>query len=374
MQLIIGSTKSKTTVKEHIAEKPLFTGHIPSLDGFRAISILLVILSHLAVVNSVPVAVKDVLKQFAFGELGVRVFFVISGFLITYLLLKEKTKNGKVNLRAFYIRRFLRIFPVFYVYLAVVLVLNAQWNLSIGSLTFVSAALYIQNFAPWGSNWLIAHSWSLAVEEQFYIFWPAVFRRLKKDKLWIAGIIIFSTGVFMRAVHYKFPELSRFLLAPFFVHADFLFAGCLLAFLLFSKPSLVARKVKGTNPLLVYVAILSVWFFSKFEYHPEYDKFFIPISGSIINICIVFLLAYFVIRNESSGYKLLNTPVFSFVGRLSYGLYVWQQLFLVPAYHNTSKAWWTQFPQNIILVFTSAYLSYLIVEKPFLKLKSKFKV
>lgn len=165
----------------------MLKGYIPSLDGFRAISILLVIFGHLIINQLLPAPLYSILKEVSFGELGVRIFFVISGFLITYLLLKERSKNGGVNLKAFYIRRLLRIFPVFYFYLGIVAILNFSLGFQVPSLYFLSAALYIQNFSPWGSSWLIGHSWSLAVEEQFYLLWPAIFFVSKNLKSFLYG-------------------------------------------------------------------------------------------------------------------------------------------------------------------------------------------
>jgi peptidoglycan/LPS O-acetylase OafA/YrhL len=351
-----------------------FKGHIPSLDGFRAISILLVVFAHLLKVQSLPQPLVSILKIFAFGDLGVRVFFVISGFLITYLLIREKERNHTVNVKAFYLRRVFRIFPVFYFYLIVVFIYNKVFNLNIDYALFFSAGLYIQNFSPWGFNWLIAHTWSLAVEEQFYLIWPFLFKKLKTFKLWIVWIAVLGLGAAMRALSYKYPSVSVYFLAPFLKHADFLFSGCFLAFLLYYKSELLNKWIFNASKIIVYLAILAVWAFSKFEFHPELDKFFIPVSGTIINACVCFLLIYFILKKESFGYKLLNNSIIAFVGKLSYSLYLWQQLFLVPGHHKTSSFWWTQFPVNLIFVFATAYFSYLFIEKPFLKLKEKFKV
>lgn len=176
----------------------------------------------------------------------------------------------------------------------------------------------------------------------------------------------------MRALSYKYPAVANFVLAPFFMHSDFLFSGCVIAFLLFYKADVVVSRIKKTPPLFVYFSILLLWFFTKFEYHPVYDKIFIPVSGTIINASICFLLLYFIVREETWGFKFLNLPYIAFIGKLSYSLYVWQQLFLVPNYYGISDFWWTQFPQNVCLIFVAALLSYQLVEKPFLKLKERF--
>lgn len=346
---------------------------IPSLDGFRAISIVLVISGHLVINHLMPGPLNIVFKEFGFGELGVRIFFVISGFLITYLLLKERSKNGNINLKAFYTRRVLRIFPAFYFYLAVLALLNLFLHFRISALLFLASGLYIQNFSPWtpvnGDTWLTGHTWSLAVEEQFYLVWPTVFLfigRINRFSIWIIVILV---GSFFRSFHYKFPGLSEYFLAPFFMHADFLFSGCFIAFMAFYHEEKVVSFVKKISPFVIYCSIFLLWFFSKFEFHPVYDRFFIPTSAAVINVCIVLLIVYFVFKQNSVGYKLLNLSWIAFIGRLSYSIYLWQQLFT-----SRYDFWWSKFPQNIFLIFIAAYLSYTIIEKPFLRLKNRFKV
>ena len=251
----------------------LANGRIPSLDGFRAISILLVIGSHLVINRSIPSEAIKLLEHFSFGGLGVRIFFVISGFLITYLLLIEKERTGSIHLKFFYIRRILRIFPVFYTYLLVLAIINLLLNLQIPFLAFLSGALYIQNFAPWGSNWFIEHSWSLSVEEQFYILWPIIFvpiLKLNKPVAWISAL---GVGSLMRMFHYKYPDTSEYFLAPFFMHADFLFSGCFMAFFLFYNQEDAIKFIGRIKPILVYISVLALWFFSKFEFTQRMTKF-----------------------------------------------------------------------------------------------------
>jgi peptidoglycan/LPS O-acetylase OafA/YrhL len=349
----------------------LVKGRIPSIDGFRMISILFVIFSHI-VTESHNSFFNTLSQYFVLGDLGVRVFFVISGFLITYLLLNERSNTGTINIKAFYLRRTLRIFPVFYAYLLVIFVLHLLLNLGIPFLVFLGAGLYIHNFAPWGGDWLIAHSWSLAVEEQFYLVWPFIFLGIQNEKKafsWkFIGLLTFGLGVIMRTFNYKFPDLSEYFLAPFLKHADFLFAGCIMAYLAFYHYELLVEKNKS-RPIMVFITVSLILFFSKFEFHPVLDKIFIPTSGTIINVGICFLILYFIVKDKTIGYKFLNSPFVAFIGKLSYSLYVWQQLFI-----SNLNFWWTQFPQNIFLTFLAAYCSYKFIETPFLKIKSRFKI
>jgi peptidoglycan/LPS O-acetylase OafA/YrhL len=104
------------------------------------------------------------------------------------------------------------------------------------------------------------------------------------------------------------------------------------------------------------------------EYHPIYDRLFIPVSGMVVNVSICFLMMYYIIKEDSIGYRILNASAVTFIGRLSYSLYIWQQLFL-----SRGDFWFAKFPLNVILMFLAAYISYMLIEKPFLRLKEKFR-
>jgi peptidoglycan/LPS O-acetylase OafA/YrhL len=138
---------------------------IPSLDGLRAISISLVLLAHASLFPDFP---KRLELTSHFALLGVRVFYVISGYLITTLLLRELTRSPRIDLRRFYFRRTLRIFPPYYVFLGCVALAGAMGILSMGGARWIPAVTYTSNILSTGS-WFIGHSWTLSMEEQFYI-------------------------------------------------------------------------------------------------------------------------------------------------------------------------------------------------------------
>lgn len=141
----------------HAAPSP----RIRTLDGLRALSISLVILGHLAGNPRIPPRLADAMD---FANFGVRVFFVISGFLITMLLLKEEAKTGTISLRNFYIRRVFRIFPAFYAYFAVIAVCSLAGYIVVNHSDLLAAAFYVMNFR-FHPSWYLGHLWSLSVEE-----------------------------------------------------------------------------------------------------------------------------------------------------------------------------------------------------------------
>jgi len=136
---------------------------IPSLDGVRAISITLVVMCHLANWKHISLPFPTI-----YGSLGVRIFFVLSGFLITKLLLREHERTETISLRDFYIRRAYRIFPAAAVYLLVITII--YWH-QLRWYSIAASALYVMNMQSY-PPWMLGHLWSLSIEEQFYLLWP----------------------------------------------------------------------------------------------------------------------------------------------------------------------------------------------------------
>ena len=165
---------------------------IRSLDGLRAVSIILVMISHLIGVRGflVPEAAGRV---FELGELGVRVFFVISGFLITSILLRELAEHNSVDLVRFYFRRTLRIFPPYYLFVLVLAIVQAIGLITLNPGDLSHALSYSSNYHPQRS-WFVGHTWSLAVEEQFYILWPAILLLLGKRKGLVLALAALEIG------------------------------------------------------------------------------------------------------------------------------------------------------------------------------------
>jgi peptidoglycan/LPS O-acetylase OafA/YrhL len=313
---------------------------IPSLDGLRSLSIGLVLLGHLYGTRYYPQnAVTRFLAQFA--HLGVQIFFVISGYLITNLLLNEKTRTGRVDFFHFYMRRTLRIFPAAFFYITVIAVIARPGYL-------VYAYTYMMCYAPQTRPWVLGHLWSLSVEEQFYLIWPAAlvlgFAHRKK-----IGFLVLFVAPFVRLLFWQsgLHEIDEYFPAV----ADGLMAGCLLAFY---QNSMRERLLWITRPEVFAVLGLLVLFS---HYMLPLVRLQILFGGLIPVIIALFVFSAI---ERSDGF--LNNRVTSFIGVLSYSLYLWQQPFL----NRHSDAWWTTFPLNLLFAFACAVASYYVVERPFL--------
>lgn len=334
---------------------------IPSLDGLRAGSIALVIISHsLAYLHGEADRFPS-LQLSELGQSGVDVFFVISGFLITYLLLKEYDGTGAIRLRNFYFRRFFRIFPPFYVFLAVVGILWISGVIRQDVRSFVSAATYTWNYLPHAPSWLLGHTWSLSLEEQFYVLWPPCLVLLgKRRSTYLAlGVILLSPA--SRALSYVFaPSLRGAEGIMLHTRLDTIMFGCAMA-LLWKNARFTRWADKLLHPALFafsvfYIVIFAPCLSARFE--ARYDW---TIGYTLRGVVISIVLLYVVRKPISFPGRVLNLGLIRHVGVISYSLYLWQQMFTGP------RAF--LFPLNVVAVFACAELSYLLVERPAFRLR-----
>ena len=341
------------------------TRNIPSLDGMRAVSILLVIVAHSSRNFSrwVPLPLSTYLL---FAHTGVSVFFVISGFLITSLLLKELDATGDIGLKRFYLRRAFRIFPPFYLYLAVIfaLVLAGVWHTSLRP--FLFAASYTSDYylGPDGGFAGLQHIWSLSVEEQFYLLWPATLLLAGKRRAIGLSITLILISPFSRVVTYFVlaPDHRAMVDRMFHSSIDTIMFGCLLA--------LVLQNDRFQRLLRI---CLSPWTFAGavlflFLLDPIIDlrfrayRLLIGMTLEGISICLITL--YVVKRCETVAGRLLNTSALRHIGVISYSLYLWQSILLTEASQY--------FPFNLLAVLACAELSYWAVERPSRQLRDWF--
>jgi peptidoglycan/LPS O-acetylase OafA/YrhL len=326
---------------------------VPSLDGLRAISITFVLVSHLIGTRHFPGKLS--LLSYRLGEFGVRVFFVISGYLITSILLTELRRKGTISLARFYVRRVLRLFPACYFFIFVIAILAAKDFVRLEPWDLTYAMTYTINFHD-ARAWPLGHLWSLAIEEQFYLLWPLTLLLLgpaRSVRFFFALLVI---APFLRLASPYVGSAFNFL-----IWSDALATGCLLAIL---REDLMAnghyaRLLASRWFFLVPVAGLAV------NAIPS-TKVNWLLSGTVMNLAIAVSTDWAMRKRATAIGRFLNLPVVSLVGVLSYSLYLWQQVFL----NRSSSSVYCSFPLNIILAVAMALVSYLLIESPFLRFRS----
>ena len=344
--------------------------HLPGLNGLRAIAALSVMWSH---------TFQDTFGQWGTRGLqlpvvadGVTMFFVISGFLITYLLLNEQERSHTVSIPKFYMRRILRIWPIYYAYMAVALTVTATWNdPNLGYYLFFGANI---PFILTAGIWPIVHYWSIGVEEQFYLFWPwlvkgarGTTRRLLASAIALCIVwLACKWGIYLAwgtTVAYRFFAVTRF---------DCMMLGAIGAILYFTRSGWFNRLLG--NRTLGVICLLAL-FFSQ------------PWAGIIpapVRTQAIALLALVCIMSQLHRPVInLENRVCDFVGKISYGIYVIHPLliYLLSGLYRSleidlSNGIATAVIYTVVTLATLllAWLSYRFFESPFLRLKDRFAV
>lgn len=318
---------------------------IASLDGLRALSIGLVLLGHLYGTTGYP---KNQVTEFLgnFSHFGVQIFFVISGFLISNLLLREQRTTGRINLPSFYLRRTFRIFPLAFVYIAFATSFRFLLHHPFPVKYLIVAVTYTTCYVR-GGPWVLGHLWSLSVEEQFYLFWPIALVAgfgIRKRSCWL--VMAISPIARMIYQHYSPADIEY----AFPAVADSLAAGCLLALYAPELRRLPAWVYSAPFALAVSVAAFASTFAS-------YQS---PLIWGIVPVMIAFAIQVLVTRKD----WLLNNFAVIYVGTLSYSIYLFQQPFLT---QSATKNKWSSFPINLVLAITVALLAHYLVERPMLR-------
>lgn len=350
-------------------------GRIPSLDGVRAVAIALLLASHLIGTRGFPVTTTPLVDL---GALGVRIFFVLSGLLITSLLVAEERRTGRVDLPAFYARRTIRIFPAFYAYLVALALLAVAGVIEVPGTDLLRAASYTINYSH-AHDWRVGHAWSLAVEEQFYLTWPLLIAWLGTRRAAIGAMVAVAAAPVVRVVLMALPDGTS-ALQPHVGHSfetvvDAIATGALLA--------LVRERLWARTAFRRLLDSPAVWMLVPVGFAagslPFWDAWVAPrtawfltgahaaVGLTLLNVSIALLIERVVRHPDDLVGRTLNLRLVARLGTLSYSVYIWQQLFL----DRRSDAWATRFPQNLLLVFAAALLSYHLVERPMLRLRDR---
>ncbi|HET8522844.1 MAG TPA: acyltransferase [Thermomicrobiales bacterium] len=366
--------QTKTAPRFHL-------GYRPALDGMRALAIFGVMLVH-----TDPI-------QLSGGAFGVDVFFVLSGFLITSILLEEWDTTGAISLKRFYLRRVLRLYPamVTLVFVFALLHLTAL-RTGYGEVVFayrqhpddawramIAALFYFANWA-WGSGWVhlgpVEHTWSLSIEEQFYVLWPTMLLlmlRFVRTRILILAMIVVGIAISM---HWRYQVYSA---SPSWVRpyagldtrADALLIGCGLGVIATANWLPTSRWAQRTFALLAIAAAVTLGWFVK--HAAANDPSLYKGGFTIVALSAAVIIGYLLVSPTGIGVRLLSITGLVRIGRISYGMYLWHypiwrivQQQRLPTIKSV--------PLQFVLSVTVATLSYILIEKRFLRLKSRFAV
>jgi peptidoglycan/LPS O-acetylase OafA/YrhL len=353
---------------------------IPGLDGLRALSIVMVMASHLAGSAILGGGQIPLGTAHAWGKVGVRVFFVISGFLITKLLIEEVRRLEGVSIRAFYVRRVFRILPAFVVYLVVLLGLRALGWVAVPADDLWHAATYTTNFDV-DRAWLVSHIWSLSVEEHYYLVWPLVFAvASRRAPFWVALLTCIVSPVARYCVFAFLPEhLDALVWQATPCVADSIATGCILAYVrdpdaresIGPLARLLDRLLAYTRrSAATYALLLPAFFTYLLETRPTVWTL---VAVSFSNVAFATVIDRVVTDQSDLVGRLLMSRVAERVGVLSYSLYLWQQLFLRQSAVEAPSPWahLCAFPLNLVAAFACAHVCFELIERRALRMRPR---
>jgi peptidoglycan/LPS O-acetylase OafA/YrhL len=397
---------SNNASTERATSAPAPKRHIAPLDGLRGLAVLLVLLFHLSWSFPESTTFGALLKPYLWaGWLGVDLFFVLSGYLITRGLVKDSVYPTGKRLRLFWARRAFRIFPLYYI----VLIAGSIVCLAVGAsqhLPGLGYWLYFQNytlaFDPMPLRWT-AHFWSLAIEEQFYFVWP-LFVLFVSDKLKPSLTIALLLGsmVLRAALLVLLPKLmhwdagdspehiatqvAKLVYRATPTHMDGLLVGALLAILEANPEHSLARLVvRFRRPVFsisgMLLLMMLIWTRGFGTFDRRVMVLGMPLLAVFFGACIVRA-----VRNDFAPWvdRLLSRGVLSACGKVSYGMYIFHWGFVALLAEKQAQVHAQQGPAlalvsgasvvvaGMLLTYGLAWLSYRFVEAPFLKLKEKF--
>jgi peptidoglycan/LPS O-acetylase OafA/YrhL len=326
---------------------------VPSLDGLRTYSVAFVIFDHLCISGALPLHQNWI----DFGNLGVRIFFVISGFIITRLLLDELRLSGSISLKNFYIRRFFRIVPIWACFVSVILFILWRRHAFPDRNTLLALFTFnVDYFRPAATD--LQHLWSLSVEEKFYLLWPFTLLaagRRNATRIALAVVLIVPIIRLFGAMHGSSYEE---LLWRFQNIADAIASGCLLAFAWERSENRVslkfARRLASPDiTILACVGILGIAACARL------GPIYYLVGPTILNLLVATVI-YGTVTNSNSFLGIfLNKVPMQRLGLWSYGIYLWQQPFILHRKLGVVGI----FPINVVVLMLVSMAGYYFIER-----------
>lgn len=346
--------------------------YLPSLDGWRAIAVCLVLLDHAPAFG--PRVLRHHLQDR--GEQAVWLFFAISGLLICSRLLDEEQRYGTISLRNFYVRRGFRILPAAITYLLVVAILGALHVIPFERGSWLGAMFFYRNY--WAylhsgnfASWFTGHFWSLSVEEHFYFLLPGIMAFFPLRRKWILAALALVTcswtAIFLHSFQGQPPPQCWQQRTEFCLYA--LLIPALLALTMRSERARLSAT-RWLSPWLVCMVVLVLaWFDSPQATNGRYWFQMVAVRALLNPI----LLLSTILHPASLPTRLLESAPLRFIGRISYSLYLWQTLFLTRAQTYAGPIHLLQGPYiGIACAFVCALASYYLIETPMIAVGRQF--
>lgn len=366
--------------------------YIPALDGLRFFAFLLVFLHHslLNISSSNPFVNYFLVIIQKNGWVGVDLFFVLSGYLITTLLLHEQKKNKKYSIKNFWIRRSLRIWPLYYLALLIgflfplhesLFIFDKNLSLNIIEEARIALPFYLTFTGNWfislfgyGNFQLIGHLWTISLEEQFYLIWPLILIFIKNIRSSIilgffVALISILTRIVLALNHISHPGIYT----NTFARIDILVFGAILALINFYKPNILKRLLPLTKtPILMSSIIFFALFLHKIYLFNPKMIFNIVFGYTVIGLFMVYLV-FCALQKNTYFVDFLSKKLFTTLGKISYGLYIWHVLAIYLSFKIFVQ--YSTF-LNLILAFSLTilfgFISYYFFEIIFLRMKERF--
>jgi peptidoglycan/LPS O-acetylase OafA/YrhL len=349
-------------------------GYRPGLDGLRALAIVTVLMFHVGAFAGE--------KTLGGGFLGVQIFFVISGFLITALLVEEHERNDGISLGKFYVRRALRLFPALFAAVAVAVIYASfapHNQLHETAKEALAAVFYWDNWfhaLNVGNPTILLHTWSLSIEEQFYVVWPlvlllglAVTRKRSRRELWLLPLALAAAAAIARAgVSLAHPHSFLRLYFGTDTRADALLIGCTLG-LLWARG--LPRRLEDVLAWLAVPAVVVLALLMWFATVPGRSLYVYGLLACSLASAV--LIGNVVVGRPTGVVRVLEQPSLVFVGKISYGLYLWHYLvFWIVRDYTGGWSQAARVPLELSLTMAVAVVSYFVLELPIVRQKARF--
>jgi peptidoglycan/LPS O-acetylase OafA/YrhL len=357
--------------------------HLKGLNGLRAIAAIGVLIGHIIgetnQFNLSPHLLgTDKFNNpviYYFADFSVSIFFALSGFLITYLLLLEK-ESAPVNIPHFYMRRVLRIWPLYYSYICLCFAANflLGWHLNLTSSSLPFVLFFAANIPHilYRDIPLLYHYWSLAVEEQFYLMWPWLIKfKKKKLAITIASVFLLLVGIKL-FIRYYMPGTDSSVAYRFISYTRFscMLIGALGATLFYNKNAIFLKITSNKISQAIAWLVIALAILNLFHIASVFDHEIIAVVATVL------IIGQCTVTNRLIN---LETGIFDFLGKISFGIYVYHPLvmfLLAKVLNNISLDPVIKYPVVFLSIPATtiifAYISYTFIEKKFLKMKLNY--